>query len=247
MRNDCIDSETVKLGRREYTIKVYPDEGTESPLENDEGVFITYNKSCRSQYGNTPVDEDEHRRIARRIEAFGNPPSAIELANALREDPEEEPLGEPLIGLSVYVYEHSGVAISTRPWTGRAQHAEWDSGQSGFIYITRKTALDWQGGKRLTKAKLDRVYKSLESIVEEYGKWCNGECYYYTVEDENGDTIDDLGCGGYIGHEYMMEEARSSVKQHHEWRVKEACKRRIAVAKERIERMFWAARDVVTA
>ena len=246
MRNDCIDSETVKIGRREYTIKVYPDEGTESPLENDEGVFITCDKGARSQYGNTPVDEDEHLRIARRIEEFGNPPSAIELANALREDPEEEPLGEPLIGLSVYVYEHSGVAISTRPWTGRAHHAEWDSGQSGFIYITKKTALDWQGGKRLTKAKLERVYKSLESVVEEYSKWCNGETYFYIVEDEDGnDTA--IGCGGYIGTEYMMASAKDEIAAFHKWRVTEACKRRIAAAKERIERLFWAARDVVTA
>src|SRR3990167_470153 len=226
MKDSCITSETVKLGRREYTIKLWPDYDVESPIEED--VFITCNKSSRSQYGNTPLDEDAHELVGRRIELFSDPDaqSRHDLSNALKNEDDTEELGEPLIGLPVYVYEHGNVSMRTRAFS-----CPWDSGQSGFIYITKETALGWQGGKRLTKAKLDRVYKSLESIAETYGQWCNGECYYYTIEDENGDDIGE-SCGGFIGYEYAMQEAKSTVEHHHKWRVKEACAKRIAVAKE---------------
>lgn len=242
--NHLIDTEKVKHGRRTYTINVYPDEATDSPLENDEGVFITCSSSSRSGgYGNKPCSHEEQQEIGLRIAKFFDQRSGrvASLANALSDDPALD-IGDPLIGLPVYVYEHGQVSMSTSAFS-----CPWDSGQSGFIYITPKTALEWQGGKRLTKRKIERVLKNLEAIVEEYGKWCNGECYYYTVTDENGDKINDIGCGGYIGTEYMMECARGEIAAYHKQRVKEACERRIAVAKERIERLFWAARDVVTA
>ena len=243
MRNDCIISETVKHGRREYTIKLWHDPDCEDPLTNDEGVFITHDKGSRANYGNEPCSEEEHEQIGRRIELYLDPEGAkaTALAKALRDDDEDEELGEPLIGLPVYVYEHGQVSMRTRAFS-----CPWDSGQSGFIYITEKTALSWQGGKRMTKAKLANVLKSLESVVETYGQWCNGETYFYTVEDETGEQVDDIGCGGYIGHEYAIEEAKRDVEHHHKARVKEACAKRIAATVERIERLAWSARGVMT-
>lgn len=43
--------------------------------------------------------------------------------------------------LSLYLYDHSGITLSTDSFIGRAQHAEWDSGQVGFIYMDKDTAI----------------------------------------------------------------------------------------------------------
>ena len=35
--------------------------------------------------------------------------------------------------LALFLYDHSGISISAQSFLGRAPHAEWDSGQVGFI------------------------------------------------------------------------------------------------------------------
>lgn len=42
--------------------------------------------------------------------------------------------------LPLYLYDHSMLSISTGCFAGRAHHAEWDSGQVGYIYIDKETA-----------------------------------------------------------------------------------------------------------
>lgn len=44
--------------------------------------------------------------------------------------------------LPLYLYDHSGLAMSTGSFLGRALHADWDSGQVGFIYMDKNTALE---------------------------------------------------------------------------------------------------------
>lgn len=207
---DIVHTETVTHGKRKFSISIMHDQDCPSPLENDEGVFITSNKAARERFGNTPLDHEAHRRIGRRIRMFNDP--SEQLAEALRTEDDEDGLSEePLIGLPVFAYQHSGVALSTRSWQGRAHHAEWDSGQSGFIYITAKTALEWMGGKRLTKRKLEQVYKNLAGMVEEYGRWLNGDCFGYVVTEE-GEAKEVDACWGFIGMDYVLGEARGSVK-----------------------------------
>lgn len=41
----------------------------------------------------------------------------------------------------LYLYDHSGLAMSTGSFVGRAHHAEWDSGYVGFIYMEKDQAL----------------------------------------------------------------------------------------------------------
>lgn len=43
---------------------------------------------------------------------------------------------------TLYLYDHSGLSISTGSFVGRAQHAEWDSGPVGFVYMDKKTAME---------------------------------------------------------------------------------------------------------
>jgi len=43
--------------------------------------------------------------------------------------------------LPLYLYDHSGISISSGSFIGRAPHAEWDSGQVGFSYLDKDTAM----------------------------------------------------------------------------------------------------------
>jgi len=54
--------------------------------------------------------------------------------------------------LPVYLYDHSGISIQTKPFSCR-----WDSGQIGFIYISREQVRNLYSRKRITKALLAQV------------------------------------------------------------------------------------------
>jgi hypothetical protein len=84
--------------------------------------------------------------------------------------------------LPLYLYDHSGLAISTRPWMGRAQHARWDSGQVGYIYVTRARILECFCRQRLTRALGERAKEGLQAEVEEYNDYLSGNAHYVSVE-----------------------------------------------------------------
>src|SRR4051812_42414059 len=93
------------------TVKIFHDMDCESPLENDAGLHITYSKRSRYTLGNDALEQEQHEDIAKRIDS-----------------------GE-LIGLRVFAYIHSGVALST---SSAGQFSDqWDAGQSGFVYVDR--------------------------------------------------------------------------------------------------------------
>lgn len=43
--------------------------------------------------------------------------------------------------MPLHFYEHSGCSISTSSFVGRAHHAQWDSGQVGYIYLDKETTI----------------------------------------------------------------------------------------------------------
>mgnify|MGYP001560328080 CR=1 FL=1 len=220
-----VHDERLTIDGKTYVIHLEQDQDCMSPLEYEEDVTITYLRGARSSIGTEAISEERQRAIALRILATNDPSiaPAYKFAAALAEDDVEmEEIGEPLIGLAVYSddYGSHGWRVRVDAWDG-----DWDSRPpDGFIYVTRKTVLDWQGGKRITKAKIERVRKSLRAVIEEYERWCNGECYGYTLheitDDEDGEETEtelEDSCWGFIGYEYALEEARSAVKAHHEW------------------------------
>ena len=191
----------------DYTLSLEHDQDCESPLENDPGVCITYRAGARTCIGNTPLDQEAHAEVAARIES-----------------------GE-LIGLPVYAYVHSGIALSTGPFS-----CPWDSGQSGFIYVDRATALEWQGGKILTAKRRAATLRSLEGVLSAYGDWINGDCYGFIIE-RAGEHVD--SCWGFIGYKYAKEEGRDALA------ARIACDEKASTQETR-ERNYWAARDVIT-
>lgn len=57
----------------------------------------------------------------------------------------------------------------------------------------------------------DKRAKDAEIFLETYTAWCNGDGYYYRVEDAAGEDID--SCGGFYGSDtdYMLDQIRAAV------------------------------------
>lgn len=121
-------------------------------------------------------------------------------------------LDKHFIRLPLYLYDHSGITMKTTPFGCR-----WDSGQVGFIYISRKDACKEYGWKVMTKKREDLTCLYLEGEVEDYDKFISGEVYVVTVveHDEDGDIVDSNVdcCGGYFGREAAEEAGREMVEQ----------------------------------
>lgn len=94
--------------------------------------------------------------------------------------------------LPLYMYDHSGISISTSPFSCR-----WDSGQIGFIFVSKEKALEEFGGKIVTAKLKERIEKILEGEVETYTQYVEGEVYGFEIVDEDDDIID--SCYGFYG------------------------------------------------
>jgi hypothetical protein len=188
-------------------LKIYPEECPETPREWDNvGTMICFHKSY--ELGDTP-DTKKYSK--------GGFPSI---------DPEDfegwADMEEYIINtlkaevvFSLYLYDHSGVTISTTPFS-----CPWDSGQVGFIYCTREDILYYFGGKKLTEKSLNQAKQCLLGEVETYDQYLTGQVYGFVVEQKI-DPCDKCGrparwedtdsCWGFYGND---EEVETQVFDH---------------------------------
>lgn len=111
-----------------------------------------------------------------------------------------------VFSLPLYLYDHSGITMRTTPFGCR-----WDSGQVGYIWVTKEKVRQEFEVKRVTQKIEEKALKFLRDEVYMYDLHIRGEIYGYVVEDENGEHID--SCWGFYGdpHEYMVEEAKGNI------------------------------------
>lgn len=119
-------------------------------------------------------------------------------------------MGNKVISLAVFMYEHSGIALSTRSFMGRAHHAEWDSGQIGWIYVLTDEVLEEWGWKRLTPKRREKIEGILQQEIKSLNDYVQGNVFGWIVEDTHGEHID--SCWGYIGDaDFALSEAKNAV------------------------------------
>jgi hypothetical protein len=108
--------------------------------------------------------------------------------------------------LPIYMYDHSGITIRTTPFECR-----FDSGQIGFIFITKEQARKSHGVKRLSKKVMATVHNNLLADVKAYDQFIQGEVFGYVIK--NKETDEELeSCWGFFGMEYCIEEAKAVAK-----------------------------------
>ena len=96
-----------------------------------------------------------------------------------------------VVALPVFMLDHSGITISTTRFA-----CPWDSGQVGFIYVTKAKLCEWYGYKRVSKKRAAWAKISLKAEVNTYDLFIRDEVYGYEVTDAEGDCVD--SCWGFI-------------------------------------------------
>lgn len=166
MRNEKYVYNKKQVGK--YTVKVVNDDDPLNPREDfdnfGEMVFFHRRYNLGDTHHHTP--------------------------DSLKEYLEENK--DTVLWLPVYMYDHSGITISTGSFS-----CPWDSGQLGVILVTREQALEEFGGKRLTKKIKEKAYNLLEGEVKVYDQYLRGDVYGFIVEDSDGFHVD--SCWGFFG------------------------------------------------
>lgn len=198
MRNEPVEI----IEYKGYSIKIYHDDSAESTREWDNiGTMVCWHR--RYNLG------DKH--------TFSDPEEFLEWAKTQK----------GILILRLYLYDHSGISMSTGSFIGKAQHAEWDSGQVGFIYVTKEKIIEEYGKGKKAIAKAE---KYLEGEVEIYDQYLRGNVYGFNVEHENGYTD---SCWGFYGSDFeknglLNDHARPSI----DCEIGERWKKRVAQLKE---------------
>lgn len=123
----------------------------------------------------------------------------------------------PVIWLPLYLYDHSGITISTAPFS-----CPWDSGQIGIIYMTYKQVAEnfgidpindkWEPLEETRK----KAIELMKAEVKTYDDYLTGSCYGFIVYelDEDGEDGEEVeSCYGFYcdPEGYVLEEAKGAV------------------------------------
>ena len=101
--------------------------------------------------------------------------------------------------LPLYLYDHSGITMSTSAFSCR-----WDSGEVGFIYVSRKKVLKDYNWKLLTAKRRKQIEGYLRNEVEVYDSYLTGDVHGFTVEvhdNESGEWEHEDSCSGFYGED----------------------------------------------
>jgi len=115
--------------------------------------------------------------------------------------------------LPLYMYDHSGITISTSPFGCR-----WDSGQVGLIFVSRENAVK-EFGKRITKEIKEKITDIINIEVKTYDQYVRGDIYGFNLKNkENGEED---SCWGFYGDnvfengmsDHIEDEVMESLKE----------------------------------
>lgn len=183
--SDIVKKATSKDGKTE--LRIVHDEDVENPREWDNiGTMVCFHKRYNLGDKNNDYNSSDYGSW-----------DEMEEAICKRED--------VALILPLYLYDHSGITINTTGFS-----CPWDSGQVGFIFVSKKKARKEYG--RLTKKVMEKLRKYLLGEVETYDQYLRGDVYgFQLVEvDEDGEEIDTIdSCYGFFGDNWkdngMME------------------------------------------
>ncbi len=230
--------ELIRKGN--YVIEIHHDSDAESPRSWDNvGTMVCMHRNYNLGDGQPKSLGDWLGRSLRELGLSKDTDKYYDFEHDLENEDDEamrkafDMFDEQVIRLPLYLYDHSGITMRTSPFS-----CPWDSGQVGFIYVTKEKARKEYGN--LTKSNLEKVTKYMEGEVEVYASYLEGACYGYVVKDisdwpqyceENEIDEDDEGyefqeyvdeadeidsCWGYYGYDHkesgLMENADNAIE-----------------------------------
>ncbi len=170
-----------KIEHRDYVISIFCDENPESPREWDNlgTMYTAHRHYCPEK------ELDDHFNINDMFK------SRWEF---------REKFLRTHIALPVYMLDHSGQRVSTRPFS-----CPWDSGLFGIIAVEVEKVKQAQGWKILTKARRKSIEEHLQGEVETYDSYLRGDVYGFEVTPRGDDQNIIDSCWGYYGSDGLKE------------------------------------------
>lgn len=182
--------ETIKLDHG-IVIKILNDDSAENPIKEfdcEAAVSVwhrNYDFGNNSRFTTAEAFEEHFREQNHALHLAKNP-------------------GDRIYRLPVYLYDHSGLTVSTSPFS-----CPWDSGQVGWVWATRTTAMELWG---IMDGNQEAIEKILISTVNLLNDYLTGNVYGYVVEDAEGNVLE--SCWGFYGNpdENVIPEAKSAAE-----------------------------------
>ena len=186
MLNDMLYKEVQD---NSVVLKVYYDNNAENPREWDNlSKMVCFHR--RYSLG------DEHNYREFDYHSWEDLKRAIEKDN------------DVAVILPLYMYDHSGITISTTPFS-----CPWDSGQIGWVYITKEDIRKEYNIKRVTKKYIEKATKILLAEVKIYDDYLRGETYGFVLE-KDGEVLD--SCWGFYGSDFCTNGMKEQIKKEYQ-------------------------------
>ena len=189
-------SEIIKYRGRD--IKIHRDDCAESPRTawDSVGTMVCWHNRCN--LGDDPIHSDVRRWL-----------EYLALNHVIFCDADDIPqenlwkvVHKHYLVMPLFLYDHSGITMSCNPFT-----CPWDSGQVGYIYCSKESAVHEWGKKNFTKKVREKAESYLKGEVEVYDQYLRGEVYFYNAV---GDS-----CGGFYGSDHkasgLLEYAENAI------------------------------------
>jgi hypothetical protein len=175
-----------------YTINIYYDHQGPDPIQEYDHLGTIYCCHRRYRLGDEQPDPEWLKGYVQEVAEDGG------------------------VVLPLYLYDHSGISISTRSFHGRAHHAEWDSGLIGFAVVTRQDIYDNWSIKRATKRYKDWSERIMKAVIKEYDLFLQGQVFGFEVISPDGEELD--SCWGFYGDNWenngLYEHAKPAIDYH---------------------------------
>ena len=220
---------------RGFNIKIYSDFDPLNPIEEWDwfGKMVTWHNNYSLGHEQPKCDPDEFLQqlaieadptLESKIDHWENGKGWIYLYNRNINDtaPQEadqlikalieKTITKHYITLPLYLFDHSGITIATRPFS-----CPWDSGQVGYIHVSIKDILKEFNRKHMSKKLRQKAIDLMIGEVNSYDQYLTGEIYGYQIEptDKNKSIECDDSCWGFYGYEHdksgLLESAKPSI------------------------------------
>ena len=205
-----------------YALMVQPDDILISPREVDEnfGTMVCFHPRYALGDSHNYMDKDDFLREMylntvgndeRGMKRYENMVNMVWSRKMTGPNPDERAVDNTLLNviskkyimLPLYLLDHSGLAMKTTSF-----HDPWDSGQVGWIYVSKEDALKEFGGEKMTGAIRKKAEDLMRGEVAANDTYLRGECYGFELY-KNGELED--SCWGFMG---SLDDARKDMAEY---------------------------------
>lgn len=96
-----------------------------------------------------------------------------------------------VVYLPVFMFDHSGIRVNTTSFNDN-----WDSGQIGYIYITKQQLRSTYSVKRISAKLREQTLAILADEINILNQYLSGDVFGFTIKYQNGDMN---SCYGFYG------------------------------------------------